>query len=793
MLRNTFKVTLRLLKRQKGFTVINLGGLALGLAACLLISLFIRDELSFDRFHSKSERIYRMGSTVGWPYGNLILDNYPEVEKVVYIRTYPAYPIKKDNQLLYENMMYADGDFFSVFDFPLIEGDPESALRAPYSVVITEELAKKLYGSESALGKTIQLEGVSICEVTGVAGSIRQSHIQFDALVSFDTLRAADPEWYEGQMTNGWLNLNVINYVLLREEADAVRLEEKIKNLPHEHAGEFLERWGSKYQLKLEPMGRIYLYANSGNWLGPVSDIAYIYLLIAVGFFLLLIAAANFINMTTARSLSRAREVGLRKVVGSNKTMLVRQFLGESFFTCLAAVILAGVLALLALPLFNQLVARDYSSADLHSAETLMVMAALLIVMSILAGFYPAFSLSAFSPIEVLRGRFAHSGKGFRLRQGLVVFQFFISSILIIGTLVIMNQLRYMQSRNLGFNAEQVIVLDARRAPGDILTRRNAAFQDALAGHTAVKNVSSVEAVPGRMGWRGQLSFPEEWPEDKSMDLEYIPADYGFAETLGLRVLAGRSFDPAFPTDAKRGVIVNQAAVGAAGWPSADASIGKGFASPGSGKPDGVVIGVVEDYHHHGLQEKIEPIMYGYNPANNYYILRLQNSKFDAVLRHADKVWQEFFPGYPNELFFLDQDFARQYSQEKRLEKIFITFTFFTILVACLGLFGLATYAATQRTKEIGVRKVLGASVYDIVRLLSLDFMRLVLIAFLIAAPAGYFFMQEWLQNFAYRTDIGIGIFLANAGLLFTIAFSTVSFNAVKAALSDPAQSLRYE
>lgn len=793
MLRNTFKVTLRLLKRQKGFTVINLGGLALGLAACLLISLFIRDELSFDRFHSKSGRIYRLGSTVGWPYGNLILETYPEVEKVVYMRTYPTYPIKKDNQLLYENMMYADGDFFAVFDFPLIEGDPESALREPYSIVITEELAEKLYGSESALGKTVMMEDAYSFQVTGVAGSVRQSHIQFDALVSFDTLRAVDPEWYEGQMTNGWLNLNVINYVLLREGTDAVRLEEKIKNLPQEYAGEFLERWGSKYQLKLEPMSRIYLFAKSGNWLGPVSDIAYIYLLIAVGIFLLLIAAANFINMTTARSLSRAREVGLRKVVGSDKAMLVRQFLGESFFTCLAAVVLAGVLALLALPLFNQLVVRDYSSADLHSVETLLVMAGLLVVISGLAGFYPAFSLSAFRPIEVLRGRFAHSGKGFRLRQGLVVFQFFISSILIIGTLVIMQQLRYMQSRNLGFDAEQVIVLDARRAPGEILTRRNTAFKDALANHAAVNKVSSVEAVPGRSGWRGQLSFPEGWPEDRSMDVEYIPADYGFTETLGLQILAGRSFDPAFPTDAKRGVIINQAAVDAAGWPSAADAVGKGFTSPGSGKPDGVVIGVMEDYHHHGLQEKIGPIMYGYNPANNYYVLRVQNNKFETALRHTGKVWQEFFPGYPNELFFLDQDFARQYAQEKRLEKIFLTFTFFTILIACLGLFGLATYAAAQRTKEVGVRKVLGASVFDIVRLLSIDFVKLVLIAFLIAAPVGYFLMREWLQNFAYRDSIGIGIFVVNAVLLFAIALTTVSFNAVKAALSDPAQSLRYE
>jgi putative ABC transport system permease protein len=337
------------------------------------------------------------------------------------------------------------------------------------------------------------------------------------------------------------------------------------------------------------------------------------------------------------------------------------------------------------------------------------------------------------------------------------------------------------------------MVMDARRAPGDVLSRRHTVLKDTLENHADVKQVSSMGAVPGRNGWRGQISFPEGWPEGKSISLEYIPVEYGFEETLGLEVIAGRSFDPSFPTDEKQAVMINQTAAKEVGWASPADAIGKGFSSPGSGKPDGVVIGVVEDYHHHGLQERIQPLMFGFRQVNGYFMLRVQNGKYGAVIHHVNKVWDRFFSGYPMNAFFLNESFARQYEQEKQLERIFLTFTFFTLLIASLGLFGLTTFATSQRVKEIGVRKVLGAKVRDIVWLLSMDFMKLVLIAYAAAVPIGYFLMNRWLQSFAYRITLKPGIFLINALIIFSIAFLTVSVKTVKTALSDPSQSLRYE
>jgi len=794
MIKNILKVTFRIFRREKGFAAINIGGLALSLAACLLISIFIREELSHDRFHTKSERIYRLGgSTVGWPYGNIILEEYPEVEAVVYMRTYPTFPIKTDRQFLFEDMKYADNDFFRVFDFPLIEGSPDQALSDPYSVVLSERLAVKLFGDSPAFGQTVTLGDTHSFKVTGVAQIPEQSHIRFDAILSFNTLKSILSEGFDQEMTSGWLDLNVINYVLLRPGTDAEQFASKIKDLPRKHAGDILDQWGANYQLDLEPLSRIYLYSDSGNWLGPKSNIAYVYLLICVGVFLLIIAAANFINLATARSLSRSKEVGVRKVVGSSRSLLIRQFLGESFMTCLLAVLIAVGAALLMLPLFNTLTSRSYTTGQMFTLETVGVIAALFVVISLLAGLYPALSLSSFRPVSVLRGRFSSNRKGVRMRQGLVITQFLITSILIIGTFVVMRQLRYMQNQELGFDSEQVMVMDARRAPGDILSRRHAVLKDTLESHADVRQVSSMGAVPGRNGWRGQISFPEGWPEGKSISLEYIPADYGFEESLGLEIIAGRSFDPSFPTDEKQAVMINQTAVKQVGWASPAEAIGKGFSSPGSGKPDGVVIGVIEDYHHHGLQERIQPIMFGFRQVNGYFMLRVQNGKYGAVIHHVNKVWDRFFSGYPMNAFFLNESFARQYEQEKRLERIFLTFTFFTLLIASLGLFGLTTFATSQRVKEIGVRKVLGAKVRDIVWLLSTDFMKLVLIAYAAAVPIGYIVMNKWLQGFAYRIALKPGIFLINAVMIFLIAFLTVSVKTLKTALSDPSQSLRYE
>ena len=452
----------------------------------------------------------------------------------------------------------------------------------------------------------------------------------------------------------------------------------------------------------------------------------------------------------------------MRKVVGSTRQSLIRQFLSEAFLMCSLAVMLAFGLAILILPLFNKLAARKYVIGSLLNFQTGLLMLGLVAVLSLLAGIYPAIYLSSFRPIEVLRGRFQVGKKGLRLRQGLVVVQFVISSVLIIGTLVVSHQLKYMMKQDLGFDVNQVITLDARRAPYKQRTQQNAVFKQTLAGHSSVQEVSSMGGVPGRTGWRGQISFPEGWPEGKSLSLEYIPVDYDFTQTLGLGIIAGRNFDSTFATDLETAVIINESAVEAAGWSSPADSIGKGFASPGSGKPDGIVIGVVENYHHHGLQEQIEPMMFGIREVNSYFALRIDAAGAAEAVKHVRQTWDQFYGGYPYELFFLDEEFKRQYEQEQRLMSIFSTFSLLTILISCMGLFGLTAFTSSQRIKEIGVRKVLGASVPDIIRLLSVDFLKLVVVSIVIAAPVGYYLMQQWLQNFAYRFSIRIELFLFN-------------------------------
>lgn len=795
MIKNHIKIVLRHLRRRKGFAAINLGGLSVGLAACLLIGLYIQDELAYDRFHQKGSRIYRLGrGSVGWPYGRLIESEYPEVEDVVYMRAYPTFSIEQGEFHYFENMLYADSGFFHLFDFPVLEGDPETALKQPNSIVLSDRLARKLFGENRAVDQTISLGEQSLqCTVKGVVRVPRRSHIRFDALLSFETLRVIDPEWFEEEMTKGWLDLNVVNYVLVREDADVEALATKIRDLPQKYAGAYLESWGSSYKLDLEPLSNIYLRSDYGNMLGPKSDISYVYLLSFVGLFLLFIACVNFVNLSTARSMERAKEVSLRKVVGSSRGALIRQFLVESLLMCLMALILAVGLSLLVLPYFNNLAGKAFMARDLLTPQLAGVLIALVLGVGLLAGIYPALSLSSFRPIESLKGRFMTGRRGARLRKALVVFQFALSGVLIIGTFVVLSQLRYMQKQDLGFDSEQVIVLDARRAPNDELSSRVDTFRHELASYPGIQYISSAGAVPGRNGWRGQISFPEGWAKNKSISLEYIPVDYDYIKTLGLHIVAGRDFDASFSTDDEAAVIINEAAVDVVGWESPQAAIGKGFASPGSGKPEGRVIGVVENYHQHGLREEIGPMMFGIRSYSSLFALRFKGADAASVVAHIKKTWNEFFAGYPFDFFFLDEEFAREYGQEQRLMRIFGTFTILTVLIASLGLFGLSAFALQQRTKEIGVRKMLGASAMDIAVLLSKDFLKLVFFAFLAAAPVGYFAMHRWLQNYAYRSGIGIVIFVGSAALMMVVALSTVSYQAFKASLTDPVQSLRYE
>jgi putative ABC transport system permease protein len=805
MLKNFFTTAYRSLLRNKAFSLINIGGLSVGLAACLLMLLYVADELSYDRFHAHGARVYRVVTdvqppdngpvakinTVGWPVGRVLKEELPEVEEVVYLRYRQPVPIRKEGEILFESGLTADENFLRVFSFPLRKGDPLTALRQPYSLVISAELEQKYFEGQEALGQVLMLYDTIPYTVTGVLEPVPEhSHLQFDLLVSFATFRVNNPEFGTDQ---GWFDLNMFTYVLLREGVYPALLETKANEAIARRSGDAITKLGYQASLRLQPLSHIYLRSDRGNGLGPASDITYVYLLGTVALFVLLIAGINFVNLTTARAVDRAKEVGVRKVVGSSRRALVGQFLTESFLTCLLAVVLAVVLMELALPFFNEMAGKSISGGAILRPQLLPVLLGVAVGVSLLAGLYPALVLSRLLPAQVLKGTYSTGDRGVRLRQGLVVFQFALSCSLIGGTLVVLHQLRYMQQQELGFRKEQVLLVDARKVPWGSLGAKQEILKQELMAHPAVRAVSAAYAVPGQSGWQGQVAFPEGRPQTQGLDTEYLAVDHDYVRTLGLQVVAGRDFSPEFSSDEENALLVNERAVVEMGWETPANAIGKKIDSP-SGHPRGVVVGVLKDYHQHGLQERIRPVVLDVNPeALALLAIRFAPDDLPSALAHVDQVWQKIFPGYPYTHTFLDEEFLRQYGKEVRLTKIFSTFSCLSILVACLGLFGLAAFETAKRTKEIAVRKVLGASVASIVALLSRDFLKLVLLAFGLAAPLVWYGMGRWLQDFAYRIDLEWWIFALAGGLALLIALLTVSFQAAKAALANPVKSLRSE
>lgn len=797
MLKNYLKIAFRNLKRNKGYTAINIGGLALGIAACILIGLYVQNELSYDNFHKKGERIYRIGSNittpdgslmkgsgVGWPVGRILETEYPAVKEVVYLRTYPSFSVKHNNQRYDEDMIYAGESFFEVFSFPLLDGHAETALDKPYSLVLSKEMAKKYFNNERAVGKALTMADSLLFTVTAVVEVPEQSHIQFDMMVSFKTICAIAPGLYKNNFSNAWFDLNVFNYVLLKKGASAMKLQHAISNLVMKRS-DGIEALGYTLNLQLEPLQQLYLSSDRGNALGPDGNITYVYLLSVIAVFILLIACVNFMNISTARSMRRATEVGVRKAIGAERRQVAVQFLSEAMLVTFGALIAGLVLGRLALPLFNELAGSTLVFSTLWSWRAIAAILAGLVLVGIIAGSYPALVLSRFKTARTLRGILTSAG-GRRLRKSLVVTQFIISSGLIICTLVVLQQLNYMQSQDLGFQKENVLVIETRED-------HYKTMEYELSQHPAVISVSATNAVPGRNGWNGQVARAANNSPNESISTHYMAIDYDYVETFGLNIVAGRDFSKQFATDNDSALVINEVAVEAFGWRTAENAIGKRILST-SGSPEGVVIGVVENYHHKGLQEQIEPLVMDINPdAFDVFAVHFKNGQAPEVLNYARKTWQKFFPDYRFEYFFLAQDFAQEYASERRLARIFGLFTAIAIFIACLGLLGLAAFTAEKRTKEIGIRKALGASVTGIVGLLSKDFLKLVLIGFIIAVPIAWYAMNQWLTDFAYRIDIGVGIFFVAGGLALLIALATVSWQSVKAALANPTDSLRSE
>jgi putative ABC transport system permease protein len=811
MLSNYFKLAIRSLVKYKGVAAINLVSLALGLVSGALILVYVFDEVSFDKFHSNRHRIYRVGTdmvdintgnlngrtdTNGWPVGKLLERDFPEVETCVYLAngsSLQVTPTSSGRERFDERIYFAGPEFFKVFDFPLIQGS-SAALSQPGSVVLTESTARKYFSGEDALGKSLTLADTMVFEVTGIMKDIpSQSHMQFSMLLSFESYNRLNPGF---NYDEGWGNINVRNYVLLKEGVDHAGVVAKARNLYMTYVEEDMKRWGMLMYVDLEPLDRLYLHTKRGNGMGPIGSIDRVYMVSGIAFFVILLACINFINLTTARSTNRAKEVGLRKVVGSTRTSLVRQFLGESFLVTLLALAFALGLIALVMPMFNQWMGKDYNMTALLNPFVLVGVLGLVVGITFLSGYYPAIVLSSLQPGEVLKGNFRTGRRGIQLRRTLVVFQFMISTGLITVTLVVIRQLDYMVNRDLGFSSHQVVVIDADRVTdrgGAGNSTPGSSFKNELQSVASVESVTFTNAVPGRPGWVGQWAFPADRPDEGSIGTEYMAIDEDYLKTLGLSMVAGENFRLDKPFELEEGLIINETAAIAFGWSSAEDAIGKKVDSP-SKHPAGTVIGVVKDYHEFGLQRKIYPMAMDYNPQRSrYYAVRFKTTGTSELLTTLESLWKKHHEGHAFKYFFLDENFARQYQTEKQLSGIFVAFSILTIVIAMIGLVGLVSFMVVTRTKEIGIRKVMGAGAMSITRLLSKEFITLVIVANVVACPLAWYFASKWLENFAYRMDLGLDIFALALVFGLTITIVTVSIQTLKAALADPVRSLRYE
>jgi putative ABC transport system permease protein len=808
MLKNYLKTAFRSLRKNTGFTAINILGLSVGLATCLLIIFYVVDELSYDKFNKKADRIVRMNFEIKFggnnsiyaqtmaPLAQVLKSEFPDVENTVRLKGRGGVHVKKDNQNIQEDMMvYSDPTLFDVFTLPMINGNAATALVEPNSVVITESTAKKYFNSDDVVGKTLVLNDKENYKVTGVIKDIpKQSHFNYDFFLSMSTL--------EESRETTWLSNNFNTYVLLKPGADYKKLNAQLPALMRGHINVELqsvihltmdefEKAGNYFRMNLTPLTDIHLHSDRVGELGRNGNIQYVYILSAIALFILLIACVNFMNLSTARSSNRAREVGVRKVLGSPRKSLIAQFLIESILVTFVSTLIAVTLAWLLLPLFNQMANKELAITAQSLVWLLPGMIAIALIIGCLAGFYPAFFLSAFQPVDVLKGKLSTGFKGGRLRSFLVVFQFSISIFLIIGTLVIYNQLNYIRNKNLGYNRNQVLIVKNTSALG----KQAQVFKQEIKQLPGVDNATMTGFLPTADYRNSSSLFQDPTFDQKRAILPQVwSVDEDYLNTLGIKVTSGRNFSTQFQTDSSA-VIINETAARLLGISS---PLNKPLYRPmdNAGKifKKYTIIGVVKDFNFSSLRNNISPVTLFFEENRGALSVRIHTKNLPALLTQIESKWKSLAPNQQFAYSFMDQDFDSTYRSEQRIGKIFMVFTSLAIAIACLGLFGLAAYAAEQRTKEIGIRKVLGADVSIIVTMLTRDFIKLVFVAILIASPLAWLFMQKWfLQGFAYRVNFQWWtVVLAGAGAVL-IAFLTISFQSIKAALANPVKSLKSE
>ncbi len=817
MFRNYLTVAFRHLNRQKGYSAINVMSLALGIACALLILLYIRDELSYDRYHEKADRIYRVISEerggdqaartvrtvrtaeVMTPTVKFMREDFPEVEDMVrFVPPGNAWMIKYGDRGFYERNFYlADSSVFNVFDVPLIAGDPRTALAGIDKVVLSESIARKYFGDENPMGKILDAEGSFHFEVTGVMRDLPDNtHLGFDILATFRI-----QEHYADKSIDVWDWRKSYSYVLLREGSDPDELEAKLPAFVEKYVGDQYDGVSSSLTFRLQPVTDIHLHSHLERELTPNSDIRYVYLFGAIAVFIILIACINFMNLATARSAGRAGEIGLRKTFGAARGQVIRQFISESMIMTGLAVGVALLLAMLTLPWFNLLAGKSMSLNVDTAWFALGAVVVIGAVVGFVSGSYPALYLSGLAPVQALSGLRSAGAGNVAIRRILVVSQFVISIALIICTGVVYSQLDFIRARNMGLNTDQIVAVPQTFAP---VVVKSSVYKARLKEIPAVMNVSMNFLLPGHKNSAVPIKARRTGQDGSSMiDMNQAWVDDDFIGIFGIELVAGRNFDSAFPGDwtATGAVVINEAAVARLGYASAAEALGKEIEgmqelitdSNERGELRPSIVGVVKDFHYATLHEPIEPLVLFPNYPGGYAMVKIDAGRMSEGLSAIEEAWHEVNPEWAFEYFFVEDTFARLHEAEQRFGRIFISFSALAVVIACLGLVGLSSFTAERRRKEIGVRKVLGSSATGLVALLSREYFRLVIVANVVAWPVAYIAMNVWLGGFAYRIDLVWTTFILAGVLAMAIALLTVSFQAVRAATANPVEALRME
>lgn len=802
MLKNYLLVAFRNISRQKFYAFLNVMGLTVGIASCLFITLYVKDEISYDRMHPDADRMYRVNLDAKLaaqeiavavscpPMAAALIQEVPEVESVVRVQQNGSVVMKyEDKAFTQERVFSADSNFFSFFNFPLVEGNSKNALKEPNTLVLTESVARKIFGSENALGKLLTVgNDTTTYVVSGVAKDLPGNvHFKFDVILTGESSPSfRDPIW---------MNNYLATYIKIHKGSSQQTVKSKIDDLTIKYIGPEVERFmgmsldqfkqqGSRFGYTLIPLTDIHLHSNYQAEIEPQGDIQYVYLFSVIAAFILIIACINFMNLATARSAGRAKEVGLRKTLGSLSSHLVTQFLAESFvFSFLAAVLALGIVYTM-LPFFNTLAGKELVFESLLSSKLLILLLGIVVLVGLMAGSYPAFYLTSFRVTEVLKGKVREGMKGGAVRSGLVVFQFAVSIFLIIATAVIFQQMRYVQNKNLGLNRNNVLVLSNTQH----LRSGAEPLKQAMLTQSGIVAASYSNSIPA-LNTEGASPFRIEGSEEDHLVVRYF-ADYDQLETMGYSLREGRYFSRDFPADSSA-IVINEALMNELGWKEA---VGKElFGFNRGGRVPYKIIGVVKDFHFESLRNNVRPTaMFLNTGAANYLAIRFSNNPRETVST-IESLWKQYAGNQPFEYSFLDQDFDALFRSEQRLGNLFTTFTVLAIFIASLGLIGLAAFTAEKRTKELGIRKVLGASEVSLVNLLSKEFTKLVVIALVLSVFPAWYFTSQWLQGFAFRISLSVWVFIGAGAVALVVALLCVVFQALRTARINPAKSLRYE